>query len=65
MSDSIYYCKKENNTCNIKDTCKRYLEADGNCVATLYKMMCTDKNNHILYIKGELKTQEDTNDNPE
>ena len=50
---SIYFCTNENNKCPKKDTCKRYLEIDGEEHATLFKRACTEQNNYILYIKAE------------
>lgn len=51
MSDAIYYCTNKNNTCQKKESCKRYLDVDGKNHTTLYKMACTENNNYILYIK--------------
>lgn len=48
---TYYCCTKENNTCELKDTCARYLTDDVG--TTLFKVMCTDENKHVLYIKGE------------
>ena len=48
--DTLYYCVNEGNTCDKKDTCKRYIQAENNCSATLFKRMCTVDNNYILYI---------------
>lgn len=53
MSDAIYYCTNKNNTCQKKESCKRYLDVDGKNHATLFKMACTENNNYILYIKKE------------
>ena len=49
---NYYCCTKENNTCELKDTCARYL-TDDDVGTTLFKVMCTDENKHVLYIKGE------------
>lgn len=62
MSDAIYYCTNKNNTCQKKESCKRYLDVDGKNHATLYKMACTESNNYILYIKYEMK-EDDINKN--
>ena len=53
MSDAIYYCTNKNNTCQKKESCKRYLDVDGKNHATLFKIACTENNNYILYIKKE------------
>ena len=45
MSDTIYYCKHEENDCPVKDTCERYVDAEQHeCKVTLYKAMCVDDN---------------------
>lgn len=51
MSDTIYYCTKENNTCVMKNQCKRYLRSNDKSAATLFKVACTKQNNHILFIQ--------------
>ena len=48
--DSYYFCQKDGNECCKKDTCKRFLDSDGNVSARLFKIMCNAENNHILYI---------------
>ena len=48
--DSYYFCQKDGNKCCKKDTCKRFLDSDGNVSTRLFKTMCNDKNNYILYI---------------
>lgn len=53
MTESIYYCKKENNNCPKKDSCKRYLEADSKDCATLSRMACTKDNDYVLFLKCE------------
>lgn len=51
MSDAIYYCKHEENDCPVKDTCKRYVDAEQQqCKVTLYKAMCVDDNGRVLFI---------------
>lgn len=50
---SIYYCTNENNKCPKKEECKRYLEIDMDCCATLFKRVCTKDNNYILFMKAE------------
>ena len=58
MADLIYFCTKENNTCTKKDECKRYVEnSENKNSATLFKLSCTEKNNHVLFIKTS-ETQE-------
>ena len=40
MSDYIYYCSNnENNDCQKKNECKRFVNAKDQCVATLYKSL--------------------------
>lgn len=51
--DSLYFCKNDGNTCDLKESCRRYLEAEGQNTATLFKAACTDNNNHVLYIQKE------------
>ena len=59
MSESIYYCTKENNDCSQRNECERYTDSDAHiCKATLFKNACTDLNNRILFIKSE-NTKED------
>lgn len=50
MND-IYYCINENNNCPKKDTCKRYKSVGDGLSTTLYKEVCTENNNYILYIE--------------
>lgn len=38
----------------IPNTCKRFLDSDGNVSTRLFKIMCNDENHHILYIPEEL-----------
>lgn len=49
----IYYCTQENNDCPKKEECKRYIEAENQSVATLFKMACTEDNDYILFMKYE------------
>lgn len=54
MSDTIYYCAKENNDCPKHNECERYLDSDSHTSkTTLFKNACTDDNNRILFIKAE------------
>lgn len=54
MSDTIYYCTKENNDCPKRNECERYLDSDSHMSkTTLFKNSCTDDNNRILFIKVE------------
>lgn len=48
--DSLYFCKNDDNTCDKKDSCRRYLEAEGKNTATLFKVACTEDNGCVLYI---------------
>lgn len=60
MSDSIYYCTKENNDCFKREECKRYVESDAHdCKAPLYKLVCTFNNKRILFIEREDNNTED------
>lgn len=66
MPDLIYYCVKEDNDCPRRNECKRYLDSDShNCRSTLYKSVCTDDNNRILFIKAEYINEPDNNDTRE
>lgn len=54
MSDTIYYCTKENNDCARRNKCARYINSDSHTnKTTLFKNVCTDDNNRILFIKAE------------
>ena len=59
--DGLYYCTPMNNTCNKKDTCKRYVHAENNVCTTLFKMMCNETNNYILYIEHKENKKEGEN----
>lgn len=53
MPDPIYYCTKENNDCQKRNECERYLNSDSHTnKTTLFKSACTDSNNKILFIKA-------------
>lgn len=51
--DSLYFCKNDDNTCDLKESCRRFLEAEGQMTATLFKAACTKNNNYVLYIQKE------------
>lgn len=51
--DSLYFCKNDDNTCDLKESCRRFLEAEGQMTATLFKSACTKNNNYVLYIQKE------------
>ena len=54
MPNLIYYCTKENNNCQKRNECERYLNSDSHTnKTTLFKTACTDSNNRILFIKAE------------
>lgn len=54
MSDTIYYCIKDNNDCPRCNECERYINSDSHTnKTTLFKNACTDDNNRILFIKAE------------
>lgn len=54
----IYYCTNENNNCVKKDTCKRYKSVGDNQTSTLYKEVCTEENDYILYIEENSEVTE-------
>ena len=54
MANALYYCTKEDNYCAKKEECKRYIEED-ECIATLFKVACTEDNNYVLFMKNEEK----------
>lgn len=49
--DSLYFCKNDDNTCDLKESCRRYLEDKGKNTATLFKVACTEDNEYLLYRK--------------
>ncbi len=51
MPDGLYYCTQENNTCPKRETCKRYINPEDQCNTTLFKMLCTEDNDYILFIE--------------
>lgn len=54
MSELVYCCTKENNTCPKKEDCKRYMESDDKeCVTTLYKVACTENNGYVLFMNNK------------
>ena len=55
MSNLIYYCTQENNTCPKKETCKRYMNAEGKNHTTLFKVACTENNNYVLFMEYKEK----------
>ena len=57
--DGLYYCTPTNNTCNKKDSCKRYVQAENNVHATLFKMVCNEDNNYVLFIEHKEQEGED------
>ena len=62
MPDLIYYCTKENNDCQKRNECERYLNSDSHTnKTTLFKSACTDSNNRILFIKAEYINEPDNN----
>lgn len=48
--DSYYFCQKDGNSCEKRETCKRYLNTEGQATSRLFKVMCTEQNNYLLYI---------------
>ena len=67
MFDNIYYCKNENNTCSKKDECLRYINANNQPSATLFKQACTVSNQYQLFIQkeNEVNNEDTTADNTE
>lgn len=66
--DSLYFCKNDDNTCSLKESCRRFLEADGQMTATLFKAACTKNNNYVLYIQqkeGEEKNEPESGNTEE
>jgi arginyl-tRNA--protein-N-Asp/Glu arginylyltransferase len=53
MSDKIYYCTQEDNDCPKKEECKRFMVAENQDTATLFKMACTEDNNYVLFMNYE------------
>lgn len=51
--DCIYYCSGNENNCPKKDQCKRYLKSKDERVTSLYKEVCTENNNYILFIENK------------
>ena len=51
---TLYYCKRDGNECELRESCERYL-TDDSCHVTLFKEACTSENSHVLYIE---KTKE-------
>lgn len=48
--DSYYFCQKDGNDCEKRETCKRYLNSENQVTSRLFKVMCNEQNNHVLYI---------------
>ena len=60
----LYYCcTRKNNDCPNKEKCMRYLNAESEPHATLYKYACTEDNNYHLYMKQDEDIIEETNSN--
>ena len=54
----LYYCcTQNNNNCPNKESCMRYLHADSEPHAKLFKYACTEDNNYQLYIAKEITTE--------
>lgn len=54
MADGFYYCEHYENTCPKKKQCRRYINTEDPCVVPLFKMMCTENNNYVLYMHSEI-----------
>lgn len=53
MNNKIYYCTQEDNYCPKKEECKRFIEAENQDTATLFKVACTENNNYVLFMNYE------------
>lgn len=52
--NSYYFCRKDGNDCEKRETCKRYLNSEGQVASKLFKVMCNEQNDHVLYApKGD------------
>ena len=49
---SYYYCTKENNECEKRNNCTRYLLDD--IGTTLFKSACYEDNNFQLFIQAQI-----------
>lgn len=57
--NSYYFCQKDGNDCEKRETCKRYLNSANQATSRLFKEMCNDKNNYVLYIpEGDVNNNE-------
>lgn len=54
MADGFYYCEHYENKCPKKKQCRRYINTEDPCVVPLFKMMCTENNNYVLYMCSEI-----------
>jgi len=53
----LYYCcTHKNNNCPNKEKCMRYLNAETESHATLFKYACKEENNYQLFIEKEEET---------
>ena len=59
MPDALYYCAQENNTCVKRESCKRYINSENQCCATLFKNACNENNEYILFIENDSPAQEE------
>jgi hypothetical protein len=57
MNNKIYYCTQDNNDCPKKEECKRFMEAENQDTATLFKVACTEDNNYVLYMQLEKQNE--------
>lgn len=56
--NSYYFCQKDGNDCEKRETCKRYLNSADQAISRLFKEMCNDKNNYVLYIpEGDVNNE--------
>lgn len=46
-------CTQEENNCPKKEECRRYLNANEGTSWTLFKYMCTEKNDYHLFMEKE------------
>ena len=54
-------CTQEDNECPKREECRRYLNANEGTDWTLFKYMCTEKNDYHLFLEKENTKDEDDN----
>lgn len=54
MNNNVYCCTNENNICEKREECMRYICAKESPIqTTLFKYMCVKSNDYILFIQKE------------